>query len=380
MNGKKIVVLGGGFGGVAAARVARSLLGTEHEVTLIDRNRRTYLCASFPEFLITEGTAASRSIGVLANRGIRFVEEQVESIDLASKAVTTPGVKIDYDYLVIALGSEYHWGAVKGSRSSQSFYDIHAARNLRRRLNSFRKGRILVAVCSLPYKCPPAPYEVAMILEQGFRNRAVRRDIDLHVSTPEPTPLGITGPESSNRFVRVMDRKGINIHTSKVVSEISTDTKQVSFTDGDTMEIDMTIIIPPHRVPKLVSESGLAGPSGWIEVSQLRLETHHPDVYAVGDVNIVPMSNGFPLPKSGVFASSEGETVGKSISASILGMEPPVFSGAGQCFIGYGDQRAGVVKGNFFAPGKPDVRLLPATERGFRAKQRFQRDWKRFRI
>ena len=102
--------------------------------------------------------------------------------------------------------------------------------------------------------------------------------------------------------------------------------------------------------------------------------------YAIGDVNAVPMANGWPLPKAGVFASSEGETVGRNIAAAIVGTEPAEFPGVGHCFIACSGAQAGKVKGEFLSEGKPRVSLQPATARGFRAKERFERDGRRFRI
>ena len=171
MARKKIVVLGGGFGGVSAARVARTLLGREHTVTLIDRSRRTYLCGSFPLLIVGEREASkvSRSLGSLANRGIEYTQTEVEAIDVEGRTVTTSDRTLEYDYLVLAPGAAYDWDAVPGSASAYSFYSIESARRLRRKLSFFRKGRVVIAVSGTPYKCPPAPFEAALILDWAFK-------------------------------------------------------------------------------------------------------------------------------------------------------------------------------------------------------------------
>ena len=134
--GKKVVVVGGGFGGVAAARTARSLLGREHPVTLVDRNGRTYLCGSFPLLIVgeRETSKVSRSLGLLANRGIDYLQAEVASIDISSKTVATGAGTLEYDYLVVAPGASYAWEAVPGAASAYSFYDLETSRRLRRRL------------------------------------------------------------------------------------------------------------------------------------------------------------------------------------------------------------------------------------------------------
>ena len=383
MAGKKIVVLGGGFGGVAAARTARTLLDSTHEVTVIDRKRRSFLCGSFPLLIVAERESkkVSRSLGTLANRGIRYLSAEVEGIDVPSRALTTSAGTVEFDYLVLASGAEYDWDAVPGSGNAYSFYDIEAAQRLRRRLSRLRRGTVVIAVSSLPYKCPPAPYEAVMVLDWAFKRRGVRKDIQLHVYTPEPAPLPVAGPEAGASLRRAMERRGIQLHTGAAIAQVSHDGREASFADGSTIDAEVVITIPVHRVPGVIDEAGLAGDSGWVDASPRSLETRHPGIYAVGDVNQVLMANGRGIPKAGVFASVEGETVGKNIAAEVNQSGPAEdFSGVGHCFIAYSGTQAGMVRGHFLAEPKPDVRFQPPTARGYRAKERFERDWRRFRI
>ena len=105
-----------------------------------------------------------RSLGRLANRGINFIESEINSIDLTKKHVNTSQGEILFDYLVIALGAEYDIHAVPGSQNAYSFWDFQSARKLRRRLSRFKKGKIILAAAKPPYKCPPAPFETAMLI------------------------------------------------------------------------------------------------------------------------------------------------------------------------------------------------------------------------
>ena len=382
MAGRKIVIIGGGFGGVAAARAARAMLGLEHDVLLLDRDRRTYLCGSFPLLIVGERQAAkvSRSLGSLANRGVRYLQAEIEAIDTDARTVKSSAGTLDYDYLVVAPGAGYDWDAVPGASKAYSFYDLVAARRLRRKLATFRRGRVVVAVASVPYKCPPAPFEAAMVLDWHFQRVGVRHAIDIHVFTPEPMPLMVAGPEAAGRLVRTMERRGIEVHTDAAVVQVSPDGRQASFSNGQAMDADLAITVPTHRAPQLVESAGLTGPSGWVHVTPETLATDRQGVYAIGDVNNVPMANGRGLPKAGVLASSEGDTVGHNIAAAILEEEPRTFSGVGHCFIAYGGDRAGSVRGEFLAAEKPKVALQASSARGYRAKERFERDWRRFRV
>jgi sulfide:quinone oxidoreductase len=382
MPGKNIVVIGGGFGGAAAAQTAGALLGRDHQVTLVDRSRRGYLCGSFPLLIVgeRESTKISRSLGSLTRRGVRLWEAEIESVDTASRTVTTSAGKLEYDYLVLAPGAVYDWDAVPGAKSAYSFYNIETARRLRRKLASFGKGRVIIAVPSLPYKCPPAPFETAMVLDWAFTRRGVRRDVELHVFTPEPMPLAVAGPQASAKLVSDLQGKGIQTHTNLAIKEVSRDGRQALFSDGSTLDAGLVITVPTHRPSPLVRAAGLVGPSGWVDVKPDTLETKVAGVYAIGDVNNVPMANGRGIPKAGVFASAEGEIVARNIAASINGTAPTAFSGVGYCFILYGGDQAGAVRGEFLASERPRVNLEPPSGEGYRAKEQFEADWRRFRI
>ena len=322
----------------------------------------------------------SRSLGSLANRGIRYVQAEVSHIDTGGQKVVTEEGEFGYDYLVLATGAEYDWGAVPGSAEAYSFYSIDTARRLRRRLANFRKGRIVIAVSSLPYKCPPAPFEAAMVLDWHFKGLGVRKDVQIDVSTPEPSPLKVAGPVATEKIKSDLARRGINLHTDVAVKEVSKSGQEALFSNGETMKADVVITIPAHRPAQVAREAGLVDESGWVKADQETLETKVANVFAIGDVNVVPMAAGMGLPKAGVFASSEGETVGKNIAAEISGGARTTFPGEGICYLAASGQTAGAVQGKFLAYGHPEVTYRSATARGMRGKERFERDWRRFRV
>lgn len=382
MGGSNIVVIGGGFGGVSAALTSRSLLDSSHTVTLVDRLRRTYLCGSFPLLMVGERdpNKVSRSLGQLANRGIRFVQDEVENIDVHSKTVRTTSGILEFDYLVIGLGASYDWDAVPGSAHSYSFYDIDNARRLRRKLRGIRNGRIVLAVSGTPYKCPPAPFEAAMVMDWMLQQRGVRKNVEIHIHTPEPTPLPVAGPDAGTRLRNDLAQRDIELYGDSKVREVSRDGRQILFSDGTSKDADLVITIPIHKSPDVVASAGLTGQSGWIPVSQSDLSTTYSYIYAVGDVTTVLMSNGNPMPKAGVFASSGGKTVGTNIAAEINQSELVRFAGIGHCYVSYSGTHAATVSGEFLADEKPRVELSKPSVKIARSKERFERDWRRFRL
>jgi sulfide:quinone oxidoreductase len=142
---------------------------------------------------------------------------------------------------------------------------------------------------------------------------------------------------------------------------------------GD-VPFDLLLAVPPHRVPKIVVDAGLAEAGGWVKVNARTLETSFPDVYSVGDVTGIPMANGQPVPKAGVFAEGEGEIVAERIAARLAGKEPSsTYAGEGFCFLEVGDGEAMYVRGNFLAEPAPEVELTPPSQESLEEKAQFER-------
>ncbi|MBN4064675.1 FAD-dependent oxidoreductase [Dehalococcoides mccartyi] len=382
MAGSKILVLGGGFGGVQAAISARAALDATHEVTIIDRNRVPHLCGMNPLLIVGEREAdkAGRSLGRLANRGIKFVEADIETIDTAGQKVETSTGTFDYDYLVIALGAAYDWDAVPGARDAYSFYDFDYARRLRRRLSRIKRGKIVLAAAKPPYKCPPAPFETAMILNWWAQKKGIRKDIELSVYIPEPGPLGVAGKEASMRVRNALEQRGIELVTAAGVTEVSRNGREASFADGSSTTADVIATIPVHRLPDVVAASGVSNGKPWVPVNRATLETTTQNVFAIGDVNVVP-SGDFAIPKAGVFAAGQGTKVGEIIVSRITESDAPEpYDGVGYCFMAYSGGRSATVGGEFLAEGGPDTVLSEPTVSGMKSKDRFERDWRNFKI
>jgi sulfide:quinone oxidoreductase len=104
------------------------------------------------------------------------------------------------------------------------------------------------------------------------------------------------------------------------------------------------------------------------------METEYPGVYAIGDATAIPLANGMPLPKAGLFAEKEGEAAAARIAATLRGKPATAFfDGQGTCYLEVGDGEASTVSGDFFAD-PPEVALSPPTSGQRAAKERFEMD------
>jgi sulfide:quinone oxidoreductase len=156
------------------------------------------------------------------------------------------------------------------------------------------------------------------------------------------------------------------------------DAKALAFANGARASFDLLAYVPPHRVPKVARDAGLAGESGWIPVDRHTMETRFPGVFAIGDMTGIPLKLGKPLPKAGVFAHGEAEVVAANIARAITGKGKAArFEGHGECFIEAGDGKAGFGSGNFYAEPTPEVKLYEVGRQWHAAKVLFEKTWMR---
>jgi sulfide:quinone oxidoreductase len=367
MNENKVLILGGGSGGLATAGRLKELLGNKISVTVIDKQRSFVL--GFSLLRIMTGEKSEQEVTVpkekVSQKGIKFINTEVNRIDVNNGIVTTGQGEFAYNYLVVALGAELAPEKVPGFESAFHMYTLEDAKKLRDVLSSFRGGSIRLIISSTPFKCPPAPYEAAMLIDDYLRSKGLRDKSDIQIFTPEPQPMPIAGPEVGNTVISMLNEKGIGFHNNAKVSSINGSSKQIVFENGTREKYDLLIAIPPHTSPKVVRESDLAdAASGWIPVDPKNMQTRHDRVYAIGDVAAVKLpSSGMMLPKAATFAFGQAEIVASNIASLALGTETRSWDGFGECFIETGSGNAGYGSGSFFASPKPVINLqIPSKE------------------
>ncbi|MCC6544831.1 MAG: NAD(P)/FAD-dependent oxidoreductase [Nitrospirae bacterium] len=376
---KTILILGGGIGGIVSASRLRKKLPSEYRIILVERNPMYIFTPSFLWLMTGLRTAEqiSRPLTELGKKGVEIVTGDIQQIDPENRTIQVNGREIKGDYLIIALGAELIPHKIPGLvEGGYTFYTLEGAEALRDARLEIRKGRIVILVSSIPFKCPAAPYEAAMLIEYDCRKRKIRQDIQIDLYTPEPGPMGVAGPEVSRQVRQMVEEKDIHFHPEQTVTGVDTTARQIRFTNGITTDYDLLIYIPPHQAPKVVQEAGLTNASGWIPVDRGTLETRFPGVYTVGDVTGIMLPMGKPLPKAGVFAHGEAEVVANNIIHAITGKgKPAVFEGHGECFIETGDGKAGFGRGNFFAEPVPQVKIRGPNRTLHLGKVAFEKFW-----
>lgn len=381
---KTVLILGGGVGGVVTARELRKRLPRQHRVVLVDRERDHLFAPSLLWLIVgmRKPDAIQRPLERLERKGIEVKLGEVEKIDAEARRVTIGGETLDADSIVISLGAELAPDAIPGLREAgHNFYTLVGAEGLRDALSGLERGRIVVLTAAPAYKCPAAPYEAAMLIDHSLRERGRREAVTVEVYAAEPGPMGVAGPEVSGAVKQMLEARGIPYHPGHQIQAVDAAARRLEFANGTSAGFDLLAYVPPHRAPRVVRESGLAGDSGWIPVDRHTLETRFPGVYAIGDVVSIPLKMGKPLPKAGVFAHGEAEVVARNIAAAVEGRPAADrFGGYGECFIETGGGKAGFGGGDFYAEPAPAIKLRAPSWRMHLGKVLFEKSWLHFKL
>ena len=349
------------------------LLGDDHEIVLVDRNEHFSMGLRKLWELVGHATIAGgrRSRDVLSKRGIRFVRDEILAIDPGARTARVGSETIDADYLVVAVGCEPRPDLVDGlADHGHDVWDAAGVSTAAEALSRFDGGRIVILIAGVPYTCPPAPYECAMHVDEYLRERGVRGSSSLVVATVQPLLMPNAGKDGSAWLGEQLAARDIGFQVGCKVEQI--EPGRVVLADGE-LDFDLLLSVPPHRVPAVVKASGLTGEGEWIGVDQATLQTAHPGVFAIGDVTLIPLANGLPLPKAGAIAELEGVRVAAAIAAEVrAGAPPPPFDGHGVCFIEMGKSQAALVDGAFFAEPEPQVVIDQPSSLHAEEKRRFE--------
>lgn len=369
----RVLILGGGFGGIATAVALRSQLPEADEVVLVDRRdvfvmglRKTWHVLGMSPLAYGE-----RPLTMLERQGIRVIQGEIGAIDPDARTATVSGEAIVADELVIALGARHAVDEVPGLR--EHGFDAWTQEGLEHvsgAVAGFRGHRVAIGIFGVPYSCPPGPYELALLLADRLEERGV--DAEVTVFAPTPIPLPILGVAGSQPLSRRLDERGIAFLPGRTAASVQAE--RVEFADGEPLPFDLLLAVPPHRVPPVLADAGLAPADGWVAVNPRTLETSYPGVHAIGDCIVIGLANGMPMPKAGLFAQREGEVVAARIAARLRGDEPAAeFDGIGACFVEMGGGEASQVRGEFLGD-EVRVMLTEPDEAQRVEKERFEAD------
>ena len=357
---ERVLILGGGVGGTLTAnllvkRLRRRIKAGDVHVTVVDQTgRHTYQ----PGFMyIARGGERAEKLQrperSLLDKLVQLVIGEVKRIDDEAHVVTlTDGLPLPYDYLVLATGSRIVPEAIEHfDTEAHHFYSAEAALKLRHALDAFRGGRIVVGIAGMPYKCPPAPLEVALLIESELRDRGLREATQIDFLSP--IGRAFTIESVSEMATPIFEQKGIRLNTFCNVESIDPERKVVQTLEGEEFPYDLLVLVPPHRGQQFLIDSGLApAPGGWLPTDRATLQVGgRPHVFALGDATDLPLS------KAGSTAHFEAPVVAERLTAAIEKRAPAgghaEYEGRVVCFFEVGDGKGTLLQFDYDHPPKP---------------------------
>lgn len=342
-KGRRVVIVGGGWGGLSAARHLRAL-APELEVVLLERNPSFFSMPLSNKWLagLVDGKLLTHDFRSAAQAyGYAFVQAEVSAVDRERRRIHTARGTLDYDWLVLAVGIRHDYAAWFGEdrraieHAKQNYFCAWTPggefRALKARLDAFKGGNMVMTVPPPPYRCQLAAYERALVIGHLFKSRAVAGRLTL--LDPNPPP---------QRFAEVFAgqyQEQITVLPHARVKSVDPFAKTVA-TEFDDIRFDDALLMPPQQAGDLAWQAGLIGrdkdgkPTGWAAQDPLNLQASGDErVFLVGDL----VDRASPLfghyPKSGHLAAHLGRIAAAEIAGRAVGTPPPVQLPESRCFV-----------------------------------------------
>ena len=351
----EVVILGGGVGGTIVANLVAKRSSKRAHVTVVDASG---IHVYQPGFLYVavgkeQPSALQRPETSLLRDDVSLVVDRATRVDpVARKVELESGRTLPYDQLLLATGSRTVMDEVPGAKDAYDFYTMDGASRLFEALKVFVGGTIVIGVAGIPYKCPPAPVEFVLLLDDYLRARGIREKSQIKLLSPLNRAFTI---EATSKLVQpILAERGIELTGFFNVETVDPVAKTVTSLEGETVEYDLLVLVPPHRGQKVIEDSALGDARGWVPVDKNTLKhTNFEHIWAVGDTTNIPIS------KSGSVAHYEASVAADAIVAEVKGEAPPkhTYDGKVMCFLETGQGQATTIQ---FDYDHPPVSPTPA--------------------
>lgn len=347
-TGRRVVVIGGGYGGTIAAKYIR-MMDKSIEVVMVERNDHFISCP-FSNLYIggvikTLDPLTIKYDKLVANHGIKMVQAEVTAVDPVAKTVVTSKGTLTYDRLVMSPGIDFRLDEMKGYDTAAMDVMPHAWKAgpqtvlLRKQLEAMKDGgTVLMTVPLAPYRCPPGPYERANMISFFLKNHKPKSKLIMLDANPDVTSKGALFKKGwKDNYAGIFEYRG-----AKKVTEVDAKSRSVLVEGIDEIKGDVVNVIPPQRAGHIAVAAGLVGADkNWCPVNATTFEsTLHKNIHVIGDASIAGA-----MPKSGYSANSEAKICAMNVVALMNGRETVDLSGINVCYSFINDKDAISVAG-----------------------------------
>lgn len=355
---KNVLVAGGGLGGtIVANRIAQKLSSEidngEVSVTVLDKSDRHYYQPGF--LLVSMGAMEPKDTHInereVLDRRVKFLsgdKGSITKIDADNRTLSTAdGASHKYDQLVLSTGSHLVFDEIPGfAEGADTFFNLEKAQEMWKKVQAFEGGKIVVDTALMPHKCPVAPLEITLMLDDYFRKKGIRDKVQLDYCYPVPGVFGI--PNVNKMMTRIFSERGINVHSQFTLASVDSGAKKITSKEGETMDYDMLVSIPPHKGAQVLGDSGLGDRRNWVATDKFSLLVQgHDDIHAMGDTTNIAIS------KAGSTADFMSYVVSHNVAADLTGGSKKTYPGSVFCFIATGMDQATYIKFDYSHPPIP---------------------------
>ncbi len=321
---KKLVILGHGTGGtIIATKMRAKLPEKEWDITVIDRDWQHHYQPGwlFIPFGIYTKEDCIKPKSKFVPHGVNLVLDEIVGIDPEKRLVKTKQGNFAYDWLVVATGCGINPEEVEGmlgegwGKDIHNFYTLDGALALYEKMKYFGKGRVVVNIAELPFKCPVAPLEFCFMSDWFFDTHGVRSNIEIELVTP--LPGAFTKPQASAMLGKLAADKNVKVTPNFQISGVDAGRKVITSFDGREVNYDLLVTIPPNFGAQCIIDSDMGDPMGYVDTDHNTLRAKNFDrVYVIGDAANVPTS------KAGAVAHYEADVVADNLLREIDGQPP----------------------------------------------------------